>query len=243
VSLNPSVTETFFLLGAQDSLLALSYYCNYPKETETKPKVGDLLNPDYEKILALKPDFVIISLPMQKQVQRNLEKLGILWVAFNPESVEEILHMIDSLAVLTGRGERGRQVTDSLTQILSKLKPLKNKPKVYIELSENPIYTVSRRSFISEVFEYAGGINIFSEQGQAYFVPNQEKILEKNPDFIFLLYPGADKKRVEKRLGWENVNAVKMNRIYTLDADLYTRPGPRIFEAVLKANYLLQSCP
>ncbi len=241
ISLVPSVTETFYLLGAQDSLLAISHYCNYPEETREKARVGDLLNPDYEKILKIKPDFVIITLPMQKQVSRNLEKIGIPCITFNPESLEEILNMIDSLAGLTGQTKRGKIVTDSLKNLLSEVRPLNKRPSAYIELSENPLYTPGGPSFITEVFSFAGASNIFSDKEQPYFVPVQEEIIKRNPDFIFLIYPGANRKKVEKRFGWKSVNAIKRNRIYTLDPDLYTRPGPRIFGAIVKLNRLLQT--
>jgi iron complex transport system substrate-binding protein len=242
VSLVPSVTEMFYLLSAEDKLLAVSYYCNYPEATKDKEKVGDLLNPDYERIISLKPDFVILSLPMQKQVEQNLKKLKINYIAFNPESVNEILMVIDSLGKLTGKEERAKFVIDSLKSVLKDLKPLNSKPKVYVELSENPIYTVGKNSFINEIVELAGGQNVFSDRETPYFVPSQEEIVKKNPDVILLLYPQANPKKVAKRYGWTNIRAIKYHKIYTLDQDLFTRPGPRVFGAIVKLNRLLQSC-
>ncbi|MDI6851152.1 MAG: ABC transporter substrate-binding protein [bacterium] len=242
VSLVPSVTEIFYLLSAEDSLLAISYYCNYPEATKEKFKVGDLLNPDYEKIISLKPDFVIISLPMQKQVEQNLKKLKINYIAFNPESVYEILTVIDSIGKLTGKVERAKFVVDSLKNVLKDLKPLPSKPKVYIELSENPIYTVGKSSFINEIVELAGGMNIFCDKEISYFSPSQEEIVKRNAEIILLLYPDANPVKVSKRYGWKTIKAVKAHNIFALNPDQFTRPGPRVFGATLKLNRLLQSC-
>ncbi len=242
ISLVPSVSEIFYLLGSQDSLIAVSYFCNYPQETKYKIKVGDLLNPNYEKIIELKPDFVIISLPMQKQVETNLKKLKVKYINFNPETIEGILMTIDSVGKLTNKIERANFVIDSLNYELGKLTKFDYVPKVYIELSNNPIYSVGKNSFLNEVVRLAGGTNIFEETEQPYFVPNQEEIIKKNPDFILLIYPEANKKLVEKRMGWGEIKAVKNNKIYVLDPDLFTRPGPRIFGAILKLNRLLKSC-
>jgi iron complex transport system substrate-binding protein len=239
ISLVPSVTEIFYLLNSQDSLLAVSYYCNYPPETKKKQKVGDLLNPSYEEIIKLKPDFVIITLPMQTQVARNLEKLGIRYINFNPESLEEILTVIDSVSKLAGALDRGKFVMDSLKSILNAVRPTKLSPKVYLELSENPIYTVGEKSFLNDIVTHAGGKNIFDSSNQSYFNPNPEEIINSNPDFIFLLYPEGSPKKVSKRMGWQKINAVKYGRIYCLDPDLFTRPGPRAFEAVIKINRIL----
>ncbi|MEO0199019.1 MAG: helical backbone metal receptor [candidate division WOR-3 bacterium] len=239
VSLVPSVTEIFYLLNVQDSLVAVSYYCNYPVETKDKKKVGDLLSPSYEEIVRLKPDYVIITLPMQTQVAQNLHKLNIKYLVFNPESFQEIISTIDSVSKLTGAEQRAKIVIDSLKGYLREIKPLPHTPTVYVELSEKPLYTVGKNSFLNELIKVAGGRNIFEFRDESYFSPKQEEIVKLNPQFIILIYPGAERKRVEQRLGWGKIEAVKKNQIYTLDPDVFSRPGPRLFEATLKLNRLL----
>lgn len=239
VSLVPSVTEIFYLLNVQDSLVAISHYCNYPGETKEKKKIGDLLNPSYEEIVRLKPDYVIITLPMQTQVAQNLQKLRIKYLVFNPESLEGIISTIDSVSKITGAEARGKFVIDSLRGILREIKPLPYTPSVYVELSEKPLYTVGKNSFLNEVIKVAGGRNIFESHEESYFSPNQEEIIKLNPQFIILLHPGADRKKVEQRLGWSKIEAIRKNRIYILDPDVFTRPGPRLFDGTLKLNRLL----
>ena len=236
ISLVPSITEIFYLLDADDSLLATTIYCDYPKEALEKPKVGDLIHPDYEKILRLNPDYVLITLPMQEMVRRNLDKLGLKWLAFSPESIEGVLKTIDSLGKITGKITRSAFVIDSLRKILKTLESPLRSPGVYIELSYKPLYTCGRKSFINEVIEVAGGRNIFADQNTAYFSPPQEDIIKKSPDIIILSYPGAQKEKIYRRLGWENVRAVKKHHIYILDQDIISRPGPRIFSAIKILN-------
>jgi len=236
ISLVPSITEILYLLDAEDSLLATTIYCNYPEEALKKPKVGDIIHPDYEKILQLNPDYVLITLPMQEMVRRNLDKLGLKWLAFSPESIEGIYETIDSLGKITGRRSRSAFVIDSLTKILTTLEKPAHPPGVYIELSYKPLYTCGKRSFINEIIEVAGGMNIFSDRNTGYFSPSQEDIIKKSPDIIILSYPGAKKGEVSNRLGWENVKAVKEGHIFVLDQDIISRPGPRIFSAMKILN-------
>ena len=236
ISLVPSITEIFYILDADDSLLATTIYCNYPAEALEKPKVGDLIHPDYEKILRLNPDYILITLPMQEMVRRNLDKLGLKWLAFSPESIEGVLETIDSLGKITGKRSRSAFVIDSLRKILKTLGSPLRSPGIYIELSYKPLYTCGGKSFINEIIEVAGGRNIFADRNTGYFSPPQEDIIKKSPDIIILSYPGAQKEEIAKRLGWENIKAVKEHQIFVLDQDIISRPGPRIFSAIKILN-------
>ncbi|HVF89196.1 MAG TPA: helical backbone metal receptor, partial [Blastocatellia bacterium] len=115
VSLAPSITETLFALGLESRIVGVTSYCNYPPEAATKEKVGDTQRPSIEKIVALKPDLVIIVTASQlEQFVNRLDALGIPVYVSNPGNVDSVLESIDRLGELTGAVARARELSSSL---------------------------------------------------------------------------------------------------------------------------------
>ncbi len=237
VSLVPSVTETIFAMGAENHLLAVSSYCDYPPEARNLTKVGSLLSPSYEKIVSLNPDVVFVSLPMQKEVKQKIEQLGIRTVNVSPESINEILQSIILIGNTLNESARAQRLYDSLkTELDNVLRSLPRRgkhPSVYIELSRNPIYTVGGKSFINDYVNAVGWKNIFADVNTGYFPAEAEQIIAHNPQIILLLYADADPDEVKKRVGWQSINAIEHGRVFAVnDADIFLRPGPRFIEAI-----------
>ncbi len=237
ISLVPSVTEIIYLLHADSLLVANTIYCDYPPQAKGKPKVGDLLHPKVEKIIKYHPDYVFVTLPMQKFVSDKLKKLGLKVVAVSPESIDGIFKTIIEIGKITGKERRARFVVDSLK---STIPP--ERPKLFFELSPRPLYTPGEGSFINEIIQIAGAINIFGDVKMSYLVAKQEDVIRKNPDLIVLSYPGANPKQVRKRIGWAEVNAVKKGCIFKVKADLFARPGPRFVDAIRVLRSIVLGC-
>ncbi len=249
VSLVPSVTETIFAMEAQDHLLAVSNYCNYPPEVRKLPRVGSLLAPSYEKIAELNPDVVFITLPMQKDVRENLKKLGIRTVDISPESVDEILQSFVRVGDVLNEHRKGQRLRDSLARDYEKLLRKANslsamlpRPlKFYIELSSAPLYTVGRKSFLSDYLRKLHCRNLFDDVDASYFAVNPERVVVGNPDVILLLYRNADREQVMSRAGWQDIDAVKNGKVYVIeDVDIFLRPGPRFVEAMRKLLKIIE---
>ncbi len=226
VSLVPSATETIYLLGAQDVLAGVSDI----DSAYGKPVVGSMIKPDYEKLLSLRPTLVILTMPMQRKVKEELEKMGLKTVDVNPESIEQIFESIMEIGRLTGREERARFVVDSLRKEVERLlSGRKYNYTTFVELWLDPIYTAGDSTFIDDIISRTGLRNIFSDRA-GYFQVQQEQVISGNPQLIIISH-----RRVKppwEREFWEGVDAVKYGRIVYVNPDLFNRPGPGFVRAM-----------
>ncbi len=226
VSLSPAMTEILFALNARESLVGVTTFCDYPEQTKEIYKVGDFSNPSMERIVGLKPDLVIVNLPEQMRIKRQLDKLQIKVFVSSPLSLDDIYSEIVEIGKIANK----ESAAESLISVMKMtLRPSggDKKKRVYIELSPRPIVTIGAQTFLNELLEMAGGVNIFSDLNKDYPVVSQEEIIKRNPEIIILLYSDD----IKKRLGWEAIEAVKNKKICTdINQDYLMRPGPRLVE-------------
>ncbi len=223
VSLSPAMTEVIFSLNAQDCLVGVTTYCDYPEEAKRIAKVGDFSHPSLERIISKRPSLVILNLPEQRRIKEELEKLKVKTFVSSPQSMDDIYNEIISL----GRIIKREKEADSIVEFMkSNLKPTnRNRKRVYVELSPNPLITIGANSFLNELIEMAGGENIFADLEKDYPVVTQEEVIKRNPEIVIILHPGE----ITQRIGWEGVSAMKNKRIYKeLNQDWLLRPGPRL---------------
>ncbi len=224
VSLSPAMTENIFALGAAQDLVGVTTFCDYPEEAKKIYKIGDFSNPSLERIVGLKPDLVIVNLPEQMRIKRQLEKLKINIFISSPRTLDDIYNEIIEI----GRIVKKQQAADSLVNHMKKhisRVDKSSKKRVYIELSPRPLVTIGAPSFLNELLEMAGAENIFADLGKDYPVVPQEEVIKRNPDIIIVLHPVS----IKDRMGWQMVTAIKNNKVYTtLNQDHLMRPGPRL---------------
>ncbi len=233
VSLVPSITEIIYALGCEDYLKGNTIYCDYPEPAKQIYKVGDFSNPSLEKILGLKPEIIFSTMPEQKIIIEKLEELGIKVFTSQPKTITNLLEDIKVISKILGVEPKGDSLVISMEKDLSQIKPRLTNVPVYLEISSTPLMTVGSGSFINEVITKAGGKNIFDDLIQEYSVIDQEKVIKRNPEIIFILHPLTKKQEVKERIGWGNINAIENNRIYDdINPDLLFRPGPRIFQGI-----------
>lgn len=224
VSLSPAMTENIFALGAGQDLVGVTTFCDYPEEAKKIYKIGDFSNPSLERIIGLKPDLVIVNLPEQTRIRKELEKLDINIFISSPRTLDDIYNEITAI----GRIVKKRQAADSLVNYMKmhiSTVDRSSKKRVYIELSPRPLVTIGAPSFLNELLEMAGAENIFADLGKAYPVVPQEEVIKRNPDVIIVLHP----EDIRDRLGWRTITAISNNKVYTtLNQDHLMRPGPRL---------------
>ena len=226
VSLVPSATETLYLLGAGGHIVGVSNV----DSSRGKVIVGSMLKPDYEKILSLKPDIVIITLPMQRKVKEELEKAGLKTIAVNPESIQSIFNSIIQLGKLVRREERAYYIVDSLrSEMESILNGRKFRYRAFVEIWYDPLYTAGDSTFIDDIIEHLGLENVFSDR-RGYFQVQQEEVIERNPEVIIISHKPS--KPPQRRKFWESVSAVRNGYIIYIDPDLLNRPGPGFVRAM-----------
>jgi len=238
VSTAPSVTESIFAVGAGDRLVGVTTFCNYPEEAKSIAKIGDTMTPNMESIVALKPDIVFVSTASQiESFSKTLERNGIVVYVINPEELEGVFENLKSLGQLFGT----QDVADSLVDELSARTqmcyiPVKAPPRVFVQVSKEPLFTIGRESFVTQLVKTAGGISVTSDIATAYPKLSKETALALNPQVI-ILSDSPDNQ--EPNEVFKNSPAVKNGRVYKINADLISRPGPRLVDALEQiAKYL-----
>ncbi|HET7657153.1 MAG TPA: ABC transporter substrate-binding protein [Bacillales bacterium] len=244
VSLIPSDTEITFALGAGKRVVGVSKFDNYPKAVQSIAKIGGI-DFNIEKIISLKPDLVLAYATQIKNKAAGLNQLrkaGIPVLVVNESSnFEDVYHSINMIAKATGTRKKASEIINHMKDSFAKIKkkaasiPNDQRVKVYVEISAPPnIYTAGSGTFVNQMLNLLNAKNIAaSEKGWPKY--SSEKVVKQDPDVIVLTYGAFTKNAVQKvlnRSGWQNVNAVQNKRVYNVDGDLVTRPGPRLVKGV-----------
>ena len=231
VSLAPSVTETLFALGLDNRVVGVTSFCDYPPEAKTKESVGDTQRPSLEKIIALKPDLVIISTASQlEQSLRHLDEVQIPAYVSNPRDLEGMLTSIESIGEITGVRDRANEVTRQLRTRIEAVRTriaTRPQPAVFLILGCEPLITAGASSFITDLITRAGGRSISAEEPADYPQFSLETAIGRKPEVIFLQ---AGSEKLPTRLG--QTPAAREGRVYTLPDELLLRPGPRIVDGL-----------
>lgn len=238
VSLAPSITETLFAIGAGGQIAGVTDYCNYPEEATRKPHVGGVINPSIETVIGLKPDLILLS--MEGNMRDDFAKLtafGIPVVVSNPRTLEGIYRSISHLGIVTGRTEQAKTLVSSLrsraSAVLRKASALP-KRSLLLFVALEPIVVVGNGTFIAELLESAGGINTAAQAPSSYPLYSREAVLKDNPDLLIFLSdvlssPAGLAGRYPE---WSSLKALRHKQVYTINADIVSRPGPRAVEAL-----------
>lgn len=220
VSLAPAYTETLIELGLKDRIVGITPCSDYLEETKDIEKVGFYTQPSLEKIVSLKPDLVLVADYIgQESICKTLERLGIKVVVFRQRGVRGILEMVEEIGKLCGKEKEAkgllREMEATIDEVKREVEGLE-RPKVYVEVGYNPLFTAGKDSHIDDLIEIAGGENIAKGINKPYPRISQEFVIQKNPQVIILPYMGRryTKESVKKRSGWENIEAVRNDRIY-----------------------------
>jgi iron complex transport system substrate-binding protein len=233
VSLAPSVTESVFAVGGGDRLVGVTTYCDYPAQARTIAKVGDTLNPNLETIISLKPEVVFVSTASQIEAFTNtLAANGVVVFVLNPQGVDGVLKDLRQLGDLFGTRERADRVVADLQTRMStvgKMVSGEEPVRVFVQFSKEPLFTTGRDSFLNEVLERAGAVSVTADVASAFPKLSKETAAALDPDVIIL---SQSEDNVEPNDAFKGSPAVRAGRVYTINADLLSRPGPRIVDAI-----------
>jgi len=237
VSIAPSVTELVFAVGAGEKLVGVDSESNFPEQARNIQKVGTYISPSLEMIIALKPDLLLVSDLTPQQVIDNIDSRGIKVFAVAPKSIGGVAESMRKLGIVLGTGDEAERAADSFEQRVSAIERkaalAKEKPRVYLEYF--PYWTFGPGSFGNDLITRAGGINIGEKLSGAYPQVGDEFVIRENPEVIIITkgkHSTTTISSVRERRGWKSIDAVKSNRIYYIDDDLVSRPGPRTADAL-----------
>ena len=241
VSLDPSITEILFALGLNNEVVGVTDYCDYPEQARSKSKVGGYINPNIEAIALLEPDLVVTTLKTNTpRLIQQLEDFGIKVFVLDPKKIEDIFENISSLAKLTYREERARELLGALKKRLHEVRKKVDgisRPGVFLEMGKDPLISVGPGSFAHDLIEIAGGRNVASQSSSRYRRYTLEEILLADPEVIIICSMTPDDSSLAQKKWWKrwtNMSAVRNGRIYVIEANLLTRPGPRIIEGLME---------
>lgn len=246
VVLSPGHVETLFAIGAGAQVVAVDENADYPPEATRLPKVSGF-EPSVEAIAAHDPDLVIVSFDADGIV-KALDDLGIpvFFDDINTEitSIDGVFESIQELGQATGHVAEAQRLVEELRarveEVEEAVAEIDQGPRVYHELDEN-FFSVGPGSFVGDLYNRLKAQNIVTAEEGAYPQLTQEAIIDRNPEVILLADAefGQTPDVVAARPGWDQIDAVRNERIYPIDADIYSRPGPRIVDALEELAALL----
>ncbi len=255
VSLTPSLTEIVFALGAGERIVGVSDFCDYPPEVKTRPRVGTFLQPSVEKILALRPDLILVD-AVQQDVAAALRAAGggarVLAIPMN--DLEQVRAAI--LKVGSGLGDRQTEAAALLAQLDGELGEVQRlirrrgsrpPPKVLFVVDRQlgglrGVVAAGPGTYLDELVRLAGGANIFADLKVRYAKVAVEAIEERQPEVIFDTVHSDPAQNSRVRADWlilRNVPAVQNGRIYVLSDREFVTPGPRLAKALRQLVHLL----
>jgi cobalamin transport system substrate-binding protein len=233
ISLAPSITESIFAVGAADRLVGVTTYCNYPEQAKAIQKVGDTISPNLETIVALKPDVVLVSTASQiESFMNTLEQNGIAVYVTNPTSIDGVLSDLMKLGDLFGTLDVTSALLNDLQSRIDEVSLRVGegkRPNVFLQISKEPLFTIGQQSFMTAIIEKAGGHSVTADVGSAYPKLSKETALALSPEVIIL---SASDDNSSPNEVFKNSPAVKNARVFSVNADLLSRPGPRLVDAL-----------
>lgn len=249
VTLAPNLTELVCAVGGGDRLVGRTSVCNYPLEIVTRvPVVGDFGVPSIERIMALKPTVLLEADAADPTTMARLGRLGVKVVHVPCIRLDDIPNAIALIGQNVGRVREAEIQAADLRHKIAALRGAANafhgyRPRVYVEIWNDPMSTVGRNSFLADLVRLAGGDNLGDQAEQDYFQVASEWVVARNPEIVLCFYMGsalAVENSIICRAGWNRVAAVKNHRIYSgFDNDILLRPGPRVLMGITALEHAI----
>ena len=233
MSFVPSITENLFALGVGDRVVGVTAWCNYPSEAAERVVVGDAFNLNLEVLLSLEPDIVVGDSTLVHNYLEHLTELGISVFAVAPTNLQEVMDSLVSLGKAVGAEEQGEEIAREMQKRLDHLLaavPTDSKPRVFVEIWNEPLSTAGPGSFIDELITLAGGENIASDVDNPWPQFSEELVIERDPEVLILT--NFNKDEVLSRPAWQELTAVKTGHVYEVNSDIYVRTTPRLLDAL-----------
>ena len=238
VSLSPSNTEIVYALGLEDRLIGVTTYCNYPPEAQKKLQVSGYSTVDVEKVVSLQPDLILADSIHKTEVIPALEKLGIPVIGIVAPSLDQLLADIELVGKTSGKQNAASVLVASLKQRITAVEEKTagaSKPRVFFVTWHDPLWTVGRGSMINDLIVRAGGSNMASDL-KANQTIDLETAIQRNPEVIVVLSSMGDQavsyNFLKNEPRFQATDALKNNRVYQVDSDIFGRTTPRTIDAL-----------
>jgi iron complex transport system substrate-binding protein len=238
VCIGPGATETIYALGAGAKLVGRDQISDYPKETSGVPIVGDYTGPFAEKVIAVKPDLVIVQGETYDKARADnwQSKIGVPVAILVPTSVDRVEQGINKIADWLDNRERLADVTKEFPSHQKAPGYMHARHwSVFYEVQRSPLWTAGTGTLMDSELRVLGWGNAASDV-QSYKQLNVEVLLKRDPEFYIVASTQPDQKKTIAELratpAIKNLTAVRKGRVVVVDADLVLRGGPRLPQGI-----------
>lgn len=235
ISLAPSITEIVYAINRGNRLKGATRYSNYPTEATKLPRIGSYVRLDIERIVALNPDLCIATKDGNpKAIIERLGSLNIPVYVVNPYNLATVMETILEIGTILNAGDKAviltKTMRNRIQRVKSKVAAVGYRPRVFFQIGISPIVSAGSGTFIHELIKLAGGRNL-AEGRIAYPRFSREHVLALEPEIFIItsMARHADFERIKAEWRrWSNIPAVRDERIFLVDSDLFDRPSPRL---------------
>jgi len=257
VSTLPSATEMLFAIGLGDRVVGVSNFCRYPPQVTSLPKVGTVLPPAFERILALRPDLVVIS-DGTPELAGRLAAARLPFLAVATTTLADVSLAMARIGAAAGIEPQARAVVRSMEERLQRVRAravTRPRPRVLLIVGRNPdtltgIVAAGVGSYLDDLVELVGGDNVVSRVSSLpYPKVSLESILSLDPQVVVDtidmsgIDPNRERRNAEGHKIWQRyrtLSAVRTNRVYPAESDALVTPGPRVVEVAEWLSDLIQ---
>ncbi len=254
ITIGPNAAEIICGLSACDRIVAVDKFCVYPPELLDRPRIGGLFDPDLEKIVTLRPDLVVLRGHSQT-VTDLCNQLNVPIHLDRTEKLADIVTCIKELARIVGLQESGRALAEEFERRLNAIRKRvagRPRPRVLLTISRRPdrianVLTSGKGTFLDEMVEIAGGVNVFGHVDMAYPQVSAESIVAQRPEVIIELLPELKMTKAMKRqmraqwMQLGSIPAALKGQIWFVTDDNALIPSPRCVEIIDKISRILHS--
>jgi len=248
ISLSPHITEIIYALDADTDLVAVTDFCKYPATAQKKESIGGLLNPNIEKIVNLKPTH-LFGVPSHLKLNQDLSKFGLDILMMPNETLTDIQSIISIISDTLRISDSGKKLNESIQNNINQLKKDLNENYTAMLVigrekgSVNNITVAGPNTYLNEIWNLVGGINIFSDLENKYTTVNIEEIIKRNPDIIIEFNMNSPEGITNTNPGieWQflnSVNAIKQKKIFEIGGNYSLIPGPRVVKLAKDLSHI-----
>lgn len=235
VSLAPSSTEILFALGLGRRVVGRTSWCDFPPEAAAVASVGEEWKPNWELIAGLRPDLTLAVGTAQSAMVVEARRLGLTTVVTQSATIDQVFEDITLIGKVTGAERAAEQLVAALRgryqTIQARTRGVSQRPSVFWVIDAT-LWTVGPGTFMDHLTTVAGGVNVAAGAGQSFLQYSMEALLAADPDVIIVAIPREEYPRLQALPGWEQLSAVRNQRVLFPLPALVSRPGPRILDGL-----------
>lgn len=248
VSMSPNLTEMLFMLGLGDRVVGVTRYCTRPPAARQRPKIGGHLDPNFEAVVALRPELVVL-LREQSGLVESFEKLGIPTSTVSDNGLSEIFAAIGRIGAVCGVGDRARRITADMRRRVKQIRRRtagRPRPRVLLVIDRTlgtgtieDAYIAGSDEYFEQLIHLAGGRNAYRGPDVAYPVVSAEGLIHMDAEVIidFSVNVAGEKETADHLADWQTLpelSAVRRGRVYALRGEGILLPGPRTVDLLDK---------